>query len=56
MAIAQSISKILRSSLLQTPPFLYQNGSPYLPVPLLATIGQLEKQHRGSANRKRESM
>ena len=30
-------------------------GSPYLPVPLLATIGQPEKQHKGSANRKRES-
>ena len=31
-------------------------GSPYLPVPLLATIGQPEKQHKGSANRKRELM
>ena len=32
----------------------YQNGSPYLPLPLQATIGQPEKQHKGSANRKRE--
>ena len=29
--------------------FLY--GSPYLPLPLPATIGQPEKQHKGSANR-----
>ena len=31
-----------------------KNGSLYLPVTLPATIGQPEKQHRSSANRKRE--
>ena len=31
-------------------------GKIYLPVPLPATIGQPEKQQKGSANRKRESM
>ena len=37
------------------PCFDIENGSPYLPVPLPATICQPEKQHKGSANRKRES-
>ena len=34
---------------------MFQNGSPYLPLPLSAPIGKPEKQHKGSANRKRES-
>jgi len=48
----EALSKIKNSSKIFFP---LKKESPYLPVPLPATIGQPEKQYKGSANRKRES-
>ena len=43
-------------AMIQSACFLHiKHESHYLPLPLSGTIGQPEKQHKGSANRKRKS-